>query len=289
MVRENLNNKERIVIFGKYKSLIGILSDGSNLNSSNNLPGILLLNSGLIHRVGPSRIYVKLSRYLAEKGFNVLRFDLSGIGDSTNLQANRPLAESVVEDTIEAMDYLGDKHGISRFVLIGICDGASISLKAACHDKRVKSLVLVNLWVPDTLESKKMTTMNFYWRAAFFRRQSWLKFISGKSSYRELFGAMWYKLKGYLLPRERISEKSDEVSLDFHKSFQLLNNYNTRLLIISSGIDIGSDFLKAKISDLVKEMSLSGQLQMEHIPFSDHTFTSLNAQSELIELIKKWL
>ncbi|HEY5972738.1 MAG TPA: hypothetical protein VIT22_12400, partial [Pseudoxanthomonas sp.] len=42
---------------------------------------VVLLNAGLIHRVGPFRLYVRLARELAESGFDVLRFDLPGIGD----------------------------------------------------------------------------------------------------------------------------------------------------------------------------------------------------------------
>ena len=70
---------EEVTRFGSNGSLVGILS--RPMRSNRNLPAILLLNAGLVHRVGPNRIYVRLARHFAALGFSVLRFDFSGIGD----------------------------------------------------------------------------------------------------------------------------------------------------------------------------------------------------------------
>lgn len=45
------------------------------------LTPLVLLNSGLIHRVRPFRAYVGIGRYLAGRGVDVFRFDLPRIGD----------------------------------------------------------------------------------------------------------------------------------------------------------------------------------------------------------------
>ncbi len=76
--------KEHALLLGKDRSLVGILTENGDADfpGKNELTGVLLLNAGLIHHIGPSRIYVKIARMLASMGFIVLRFDFSGIGDS---------------------------------------------------------------------------------------------------------------------------------------------------------------------------------------------------------------
>src|SRR4030095_13226651 len=110
--------REEILLLGKTKSLVGIITDPPEAKRSNELPGIILLNAGIIHRVGPNRIHVKIARTLAPMGFVVLRFDFSGIGDSKVRDDNLPFEESGVRETQETMDYLSATRGIKRFYLI---------------------------------------------------------------------------------------------------------------------------------------------------------------------------
>jgi alpha-beta hydrolase superfamily lysophospholipase len=71
--------KEMAVRFGKFNSLIGVITEPDPPELGEN-PAIILSNAGLIHHIGPNRIYVKLARHLAENGYRVIRFDLSGVG-----------------------------------------------------------------------------------------------------------------------------------------------------------------------------------------------------------------
>ena len=73
---------EEPVLLGKSGSLAGIITDPPAHAREASRPAVILLNAGLVHRVGPGRLYVRLSRRLAAHGFVVVRFDLSGIGDS---------------------------------------------------------------------------------------------------------------------------------------------------------------------------------------------------------------
>ena len=89
--------KEEVLQFGQRSSMVGILHspDGyANLE----LPAVLFLNAGLIHRIGPNRIYVKLARQFAQMGFFVFRFDSSGIGDSEVRKDNLPYEKSIIDD-----------------------------------------------------------------------------------------------------------------------------------------------------------------------------------------------
>src|SRR5215475_3162536 len=65
--------------------LVGILSHpaANPLTSTGSpAPGVIILNAGVLHRVGPHRLHVLLARRLAASGFTGLRLDLGGIGDS---------------------------------------------------------------------------------------------------------------------------------------------------------------------------------------------------------------
>ena len=66
--------RERVVRFGKGVSLVGIQTD-SELGVGAEVPRIVLVNSGILHRVGACRLHVQLARAFAERGFSTLRFD----------------------------------------------------------------------------------------------------------------------------------------------------------------------------------------------------------------------
>lgn len=108
---------------------------------------VVLLNAGLIHRVGPFRLHVRLARELAESGFHVLRFDLPGIGDGP--AGSDAGNESFVS---EAFDAVQAATGSQDFVIGGICSAADQGWRCAVSDPRVTGLLLLdgmaekNLW-----------------------------------------------------------------------------------------------------------------------------------------------
>lgn len=67
-------------VFGE--GLVGVLSRPRQIVAGR--PAVILLNAGLVQRSGPFRVYAQLARALASCGFVVLRFDLSGRGDSAS-------------------------------------------------------------------------------------------------------------------------------------------------------------------------------------------------------------
>jgi pimeloyl-ACP methyl ester carboxylesterase len=132
--------------FGKDGTLVGIVSfpasdDGA---PSAERPFVIVLNAGLVHRVGPFGMSVQIARRLAAQGFRVLRFDQSGTGDSTA----RPAALSVEEHTLldgrEALDFLEQRYGAKGFVIGGLCSGALNAHWIGAADQRVVGLYLLD-------------------------------------------------------------------------------------------------------------------------------------------------
>jgi len=128
---------ERVLGFGPGKSLTGILCEPPSGKAIEGAPAVITWNVGINHRVGPYRIYVDLARKLAARGFTCLRFDVSGLGDSTvDGQDTRTDARRALGDVESAMQALREQRGIQRFVLVGFCSSvdAAHSLGAANQD-----------------------------------------------------------------------------------------------------------------------------------------------------------
>jgi len=90
---------------GSAPRLFGILTEpeGAPLG-----PTVLLLNAGLIHHIGPARLWVSLARRFAAAGMRCLRFDLSGLGDSPVRPGSPPrrLPARAAEDVASAAEAL---------------------------------------------------------------------------------------------------------------------------------------------------------------------------------------
>ena len=124
---------ERVLRLGDDGHLVAIASDPPAADAT---PTAILLNAGVLHRVGPHRLHVRLARSLAASGIHAVRIDLSGIGDSRPLPSGLGFRASSVADVRAAMDQVGGTT--ARFVLFGVCSGADNALAAAEVDPRVR-------------------------------------------------------------------------------------------------------------------------------------------------------
>ena len=89
--------REEIVQFGDDNRLSGILTLSPEMVTDR--PLVIFLNAGIVHHVGPNRLHVKLARALAEERYEVLRFDLSGLGESLPAPAGKGYEEQSIADT----------------------------------------------------------------------------------------------------------------------------------------------------------------------------------------------
>jgi pimeloyl-ACP methyl ester carboxylesterase len=269
--------REEALLFGKKKSLVGIITDPPEAKRSNGLPGIILLNAGIIHRVGPNRIHVKIARTLAPMGFAVLRFDFSGIGDSKVRGDNLPFEESGVRETQEAMDYLSATRGLKRFHLIGISSGAIVSYKTAGRDPRVIGATLIN---PASYgdELRSYAKARRYWKNALSDPKRWAKAFTGKANY-QLIGP---RLRAVFSSRRKALSVANHIAADFHS---LIERRVDLRLVYSKG-DLGLDCLDVILGNDLRELSKRGTLKLEIIPQADHTCTLLESQQRLLNVVQ---
>ena len=85
---------------------------------------VLMITAGLLHHIGPNRMWVELAARVAEIGMSAFRFDLAGLGDSLLYESSLTYEDRSIYDIVQAMDYLQRNKGIEKFILIGFCSGA---------------------------------------------------------------------------------------------------------------------------------------------------------------------
>lgn len=164
---------ERTFRFGRHETLAGVLTSGRG--GISRVP-VVILGAGIIHKVGPSRISVELARDLAAVGHPVLRFDLSGIGDSprspgASLEA---MVKADIDDAITLI--LEQAEGNGGVCLVGFCSGADNGLYMAALDERVLGVVMFDPTVHETPGYRRRQLVQ-----RLTSRDSWINIFSGRS------------------------------------------------------------------------------------------------------------
>jgi len=134
---------EQAFRFGRAGHLVGVTGSASAAAPGGGI-GVLVLNAGLVHRVGPFRLHVEMTRRLNACGYPTLRFDLSTLGDSGASGESQSGAEQICADVADAMSLLAAESGCARFVLIGLCSGAVNAHRVALTDPRVAGAVFLD-------------------------------------------------------------------------------------------------------------------------------------------------
>ena len=282
--------KEDAILFGAAKTLVGIVSDPVDGGSSR--PAVILLNSGIIHRVGPNRLYVTLARRLAQAGFVTLRFDSSGIGDSVIRRDNVPFERSSVLETQEAMEYLAATRGVSRFLLAGICTGAVVAYHTARTDERVLGTVLINGqgYIPESEEAihaylATRQRRRYYLGRALYNVRSWRKLATGRVGYGDILGALGFRREGRRNTKDLPNSKAGEVAAGLRG----LADRGTEMLFLYSAADPGIEELDLILEGKVAELSARATVQYRVVEKADHMFTALASQEEFLRSTVDWL
>jgi len=135
---------EETLQFGEGGRLSGILTRPSvPVRDPSELPVFVFFNAGLLHRVGPRRLYVHLARDLSRMGFSSLRVDLAGKRDSPP-RPGLTNQQSVAADYDEILRVLESRLARVPLILAGLCSGADDAIRLAPKDSRVVGLVLLD-------------------------------------------------------------------------------------------------------------------------------------------------
>lgn len=273
--------QEEALLLGPQQLNVGVFTPtADNANGRSNIAAICI-TAGLLHHVGPHRMHVLLARSFAKMGIGTLRFDLSGIGDSSVRADDLPAQEVPVQEINDAIHEL-ETRGFKRFILFGICSGAVHALKAAAGNPKIAGLVLVNTGSDDgNTEVDPQPAAQMYFRYSFWKLNAWKNLFTGKVSYRALiftlFSALIHKFKGKGNVVPSVEEK-------LHSQIQPFMQQGTSILLVLSDrhTQIYSLYEKAF------EKFQCSQFKTLVYDNTDHLFTSLSLQQDLIDRICQW-
>ena len=284
MVDDVSKSRDQAVAFGPKRSLVGIVTSPRTPASSDR-PGIILLNPGLIHRVGVHRLHVSLARALAKYGITTLRFDLSGIGDSDRREEPLSLSDIVANDIDDALHYLRTARNIDRIVLVGLCSGAHDALATAMRCTNVVGVSLLDL--PGAFKNWQHHVYHYGRRLG--RWESWRNTLSGKN---DIFRRIWGVLGETYTPgstnsapgvRPILSKPSMREAFD-----RLLARHASIQLVFSSGLE-GMYNHASQFREVFPSVATHPLVSCRYYSNADHVFSSFAQREDLIRLLTEWL
>jgi alpha-beta hydrolase superfamily lysophospholipase len=251
--------------------------------------GLLLLNAGAVHHIGPNRLYVSLARRWAALGHAVLRLDVSGIGDSLpapGAPENIVYTDVASDDIRQALATLRRQPGVTEVHALGLCSGGYNAFKAAVAGVSVDGVFLINPLTffyktnPDRAPAAAEHQIIFE-ASRYLRRlrdvDAWMKVLRhgvdlGLAG-RTLTRFFADRLRGRA--RELARRAGLSVGDDLARELTTLADRRIRLGFVFSAGDPGIDLLHTHGGATVDKLRREGQLSIEIIEGTDHTFTPL--------------
>lgn len=282
--------REQALLLGKRKSLVAVIAQEPNAaRAAVDRPIVVILNSGIIHRVGPNRMFVRLARELAGTGHVVVRFDLSGIGDSEPRSDELEPLAAALADIREVLDSLEAARQVRRFVLVGLCSGADHSIIYGGQDPRVVGMVLIDPSIP--------RTRGYYvrhYRGRVLRWRSWLNFASGRHPFWQALG----RSIAPAAPESGDDETPPEPLPDLQDAQVRTFLANVYARAAAAGIDIMAVFTGGRedrhngatqLLEAFPKVAFGSRLRLEFMGSADHTFTDRADRYSLLALISAWI
>lgn len=251
-------------------------------------PAVVFLNAGLIHRVGPFRMYVDLARRLAASGFLAVRVDLSGIGDSLSGPGTMSSEESAVRDARQALDAVTERFGVKRFVLVGLCAGAMSVHRVALADPRVVGACLLDGYAYRMPKSWLLSWVERASDPAFWRKvaeeaasrieRAWLGGGAARPAGDEERGERpSMTLPSGWPPRELVAEELDR-----------LVARGVRMLFVYTGG--WCDYVhRGQFEEMFPRLVHRGRVEVEYYPEADHTYLIVAHRERMMSRVEQFV
>jgi pimeloyl-ACP methyl ester carboxylesterase len=283
---------EEAVVFGTDARLVGIVTAPSPSAGTRSSTGVILLNAGVVHRVGPNRLYVTLARRLSREGRTVLRFDHSGIGDSEPRDDHLDFNQSSVLETVAAMDWLAAERQCRSFALVGLCSGTLTAFKTALADTRVSSLILLTALLvdPSTVPQEVVDAASdrriarSYLVEKVSSGRAWRKALAGGLDYRRVWRVV-RRLAGGKTQRAPVDPGTAALLVELQR---LLDRGVSMRFIYADPTTVLEWFRMTVVPEL-SQLRRHGRIDVSIVKHADHTFTERRHQAQILDLASEWL
>jgi len=276
---------EQVVVFGEPAQLVGILTIPEERTPRET--AVILLNAGVVHRVGPGRLYVTLARRLASAGFAVLRFDHAGIGDSPPREDNVPFDRSGVLDVQHAIDWLASERRASGVALVGLCASTLTAFRTAQADSRVRRLILLTALLQDPAtvpqavidDAMERRVARSYLTEKVTSGERWRKVLSGKADYGRIAGAVAGMVRRKVAPAPPDPGTSEVV-----RGLEGLLHRGVGVQFVFAEPTTVLEYFRMTVAPHLSQLRRSGRIDATVLKGADHTFTQRQHQEQVIAL-----
>lgn len=273
---------ERSTAFGPGGLLVGTLCLPTEEEATGARVGQILFNAGVLHRVGPRRVNVRLARGLARRGIPSLRFDLMGQGDSARPDGSLGYEEQAVSDLRRAMDLLAAEAGVERFVLLGFCSGGPHAYAAALADTRVAGLFLFDAFQYPTLR----TRINSY--RARVRRRGLVNAVVGWTTRQARRLGTSLASPARPVATEGVAVANFPPKREFAERVKALHARGVKFsFLYSTGFERAYNY-EGQFADSFRGLGVHGIVRSEFDPRLDHTAVLLATQAGFIRRVEQF-
>ncbi len=294
----------------KGNTLRGILHPGST--NKYQKVSLVFLNTGLNDMVGWHRLQLKLARHFALQGYNVLRFDNFGIGDSDGEIEEGEVTGIMTQieqglwanDAISALEFMMDRFKNEKYLYMGFCGGALNAIHAAAREKRVHGVI--NVAAPLALSAKiEQEQVNPYhsqksvesYKEKLLNTRSIINFITGKSEYKvilkSLFFYLYHKFSGFYNSQDSLTdipESKINLNKSIFVSFEKFMKSNRPILFYYPEFDNSTWELKKYFMPRYRETQFwKKYCSFIELEGANHIFAEDESQKRIKTDILEWL
>ena len=251
-------------------------------------PIVLALNTGVIHRIGHGRMYVTLARRLAAKGHSVLRFDLSGIGDSEKRSDSQSTTDGALADIREVMDWLEAAMPGTPVVLVGLCSGAQLAVMHGGIDTRVEAAVLLDPFIPRTPRFHVNYHVNYYVekaRRGLRNRSLWSG--AGRIVRSAIARRSRRDAEAPVEPGPQLEDPS--IRAEIERAYKAAIDRRLKILMVLTGGMPRLHNYRCQLFDAFPNLRFGNLLKVEYWAATDHVFSHSEDRERLFNRIETWI
>jgi exosortase A-associated hydrolase 1 len=176
----------------RMRRLIAFRCEGATLAGSvdeaSRTTGLLLVIGGSQTRIGSHRMYERLAKGLADKGYPCFRYDRRGVGDSSGEDPGFRGSGPDLKAAAEA--FRREVPALQRVIGFGLCDGAT-ALALFGDEAGLDGLVLANPWLVEAEEGEPApAAVRAHYRKRLTTRAGWKALLTGAVNFRKLGGGL---------------------------------------------------------------------------------------------------
>lgn len=268
--------------FGSDNNLVGIVNVPDKAREGR--PAVIFINGGLLHRVGPYRLYTETAREFEALGYHVLRFDLSGLGDSATIAYKGEFTEQTQRDITATVDFMQASHGCDTIVLAGLCSGADDALDAALADDRINGLLLLDGAGFRTRRFHVHRAIHHYGRRV-FRQQRWAR-LANRICRRA--GIPMREQKHVEIREANESLRNTRSAAELREAVQTLALRGVKQHFLFTGGVFSYYNYRGQLFDMFKGLNLNGQVSESFHTECDHMFLLHRHRHAVLKDMVRW-